>query len=59
MFREDRKNCAATRRGGVLLYVRESLFPGESYGRVTKFSGKCLVHILKEKGRGVVGWSML
>ena len=36
MFREDRKNCAAARGGGVLLCVSESLSPGE-FKPVTRF----------------------
>ena len=36
MFREDRKNCTAARGGGVLLYVRALLSPGE-FRPVTRF----------------------
>ena len=36
MFREDRRECGAERGGGVLLYVRESLSPGE-FRPVTRF----------------------
>ena len=42
MFREDRKNCTAA-RGGVHLYVRESLSPGEFRPCSYKISGACMV----------------
>ena len=48
MFREDRKNCAAARGGGVLLYVLESLSPGE-FRPVTGFPEHVWCRI---KGRG-------
>ena len=48
MFREDRKNCAAERGGGVLLYVLESLSPRE-FRPVTKFPEHVWCSI---KGRG-------